>query len=220
MRILAIVLGVALATGASIPVPIPREKPDVSIVDELAATQAVPDDFGRRLAAMALTQTRMRTTYDASYQRIAYPGGDVPPDKGVCADVVIRAYRGLGIDLQVLVHKDMVKAFARYPWRWGLKRTDTNIDHRRVPNLETFLQRHGSAVPVSAVAHDYKPGDLVSWTVGGSLPHIGIVSAHRSKDGVRPLIVHNIGEGTKLEDVLFEFPIVGHFRYRPSPPRG
>src|SRR6185295_741881 len=161
--------------------------------------------------------TQTRVTYDPAYVRLAYPGGDVPADKGVCADVVIRAYRALNIDLQVLVHQDMVGAFTRYPQRWGMTRTDTNIDHRRVPNLETYFRRFGSALAPSMAAADYQPGDLVSWIVAGSLPHIGVVSEHRSADGERPLMVHNIGAGPKLEDVLFAFPIVGHFRYAPAP---
>jgi uncharacterized protein YijF (DUF1287 family) len=172
-------------------------------------------EYAVQLALAAERQTQTQVTYDPSYVRIAYPGGDVPADRGVCADVVIRAYRALGADFQVLVHRDMRRAFARYPQRWGLSRPDTNIDHRRVPNLEMFLQRHGAALRVSADARNYKPGDLVSWIVAGSLPHIGVVSTKRTTDGQRPLMVHNIGEGPKLEDVLFEYPIVGHFRYAP-----
>jgi uncharacterized protein len=232
MRWIPVVAVILLVANGSLPVPDlsasvsapvaprpPARAPLPIAKPELAATPpVVADDFGVRLALVAEKQTEVQVTYDSSYVRIAYPGGDVPPDKGVCADVVIRAYRNFGIDLQVLVHRDMVRAFALYPRRWGLTRTDTNIDHRRVPNLETFLRRHGAAIAVSANPDHYKPGDLVSWIVAGSLPHIGVVSAKRTADGARPMIVHNIGEGPKLEDVLFEFPIVGHFRYQPDEP--
>lgn len=170
-----------------------------------------------KLVAAAIERTRHSVTYDGSYLGIAYPGGDVPTTIGVCTDVVIRAYRaGLGIDLQKRVHEDMKAAFAAYPAIWGLRRPDTNIDHRRVPNLETFLTRHGEALPVSTKAEDYRPGDLVTWRLGGNLPHIGIVTDQRSRDGKRPLVAHNIGRGPKLEDMLFNYPVTGHFRYLPE----
>jgi hypothetical protein len=172
--------------------------------------------FGLRLAAAALERTRHEEVYDPSYVRVAYPLGDVAADRGVCADVVIRSFRQLGIDLQVLVHEDMRRAFGAYPPLWGLRRPDPNIDHRRVPNLETFFRRHGMALPVSRDASKYQPGDVVSWRLDDRLPHIGIVSALRSADGKRPLVVHNIGAGPKLEDVLFAYPLAGHFRYEQS----
>jgi uncharacterized protein len=229
MRLIPVVAVILLVANGTLPVPdISASVPKPARVTTPARVplpiakpaslprEPVAIDFGMRLALAAEKQTQTQVTYDSSYTRIDYPGGDVPPDRGVCADVVIRAYRNFGVDLQVRVHRDMVRAFGRYPQRWGLARTDANIDHRRVPNLETFLRRHGAAIAVSANPDDYKPGDLVSWIVAGSLPHIGIVSAKRTPDGARPMIVHNIGEGPKLEDVLFEFPIVGHFRYRPD----
>jgi uncharacterized protein YijF (DUF1287 family) len=160
----------------------------------------------------ALEQTAERVTYDSAYRRIGYPGGDVASDRGVCADVVIRAYRRLGIDLQVEVHEDMRRAFRAYPKLWGLKRPDTNIDHRRVPNLQAFFKRAGAGIAVSTGPAAYLPGDLVTWTVPPHLPHIGIVTDRRSAAGV-PLVVHNIGRGPELEDMLFAFPITGHFRY-------
>lgn len=170
----------------------------------------------QRLVAAAVERTRYAVVYDGAYRRIAYPDGDVPADRGVCSDVVIRAYRaGLGIDLQQRVHEDMRQAFPHYPRIWGLARPDTNIDHRRVPNLEVFFERHGQSLPVSRDPADYRPGDLVTWRVGGRLPHIGIVTDTRSPDGKRPLIVHNIGRGPKLEDMLFDHPVTGHFRYLP-----
>lgn len=170
----------------------------------------------KRLVAAALARTRQSVTYDGAYRRIPYPGGDVPARVGVCTDVVIRAYRaGLGIDLQKRVHEDMRRAFARYPKNWGLVRPDPNIDHRRVPNLRVFLARHGRKLTVTRNPDDYRPGDLVTWMVNRNLPHIGIVTDRRSADGRRPLIAHNIGRGPKLEDMLFEFPITGHYRYLP-----
>lgn len=171
-----------------------------------------------KLVAAAVERTRHRVSYDGSYRRIAYPGGDVPDNIGVCTDVVIRAYRaGLGIDLQREVHEDMKKAFVKYPKIWGLSRPDTNIDHRRVPNLETFLARHGQALPVTDNPDDYKPGDLVTWRLNGSgLPHIGVVTDRRALFSGNPLIAHNIGWGPKLDDMLFDYPINGHYRYLPE----
>jgi uncharacterized protein YijF (DUF1287 family) len=169
------------------------------------------------LAAAALAQTHEHVVYDGSYQVIDYPGGDVARDHGVCTDVLIRAYRELGIDLQVLVHEDMSRHFALYPHDWGLTHPDTNIDHRRVPNLQAFFTRKGESLPVSPDGRDYRPGDLVTWRLGASLPHIGVVSDRLSADGERPLIIHNIGLGPKLEDMLFDYPITGHYRFPASP---
>ena len=171
-------------------------------------------DFADRLseAAMALTQTPV--TYDGSYFRIAYPNGDVPADKGVCTDVIIRAYRKLNIDLQKEVHEDMRANFSKYPQNWGLKNTDTNIDHRRVPNLMTFFSRHGTVKPVSSNAEDYLPGNIVSWDLGRGIGHIGIVVNKKSDDGERYLIVHNIGAGQVMQDCLFSYPITGHYSYQ------
>jgi uncharacterized protein YijF (DUF1287 family) len=154
-----------------------------------------------------------RETYDGSYRRIGYPNGDVPDSVGVCTDLVVRAYRGVGLDLQQLVHEDMRDNFDAYPEIWGLRAPDTNIDHRRVPNLQTFFSRHGEVLPVTASAADYRPGDLVTWMLPGNLPHIGIVAERRSVDGLRPMIVHNIGAGPALDDILFRYEITGHYRY-------
>lgn len=173
-----------------------------------------PADGGTRLVAAAVAQTRQATRYDGAYRRIPYPMGDVPPDVGVCTDVVIRAYRAVGIDLQQRVHEDMRAAFAAYPKAWGLSRPDPNIDHRRVPNLQRYFARRGAARPRAASAADYQAGDLVTWLLPGNLPHIGIVSDRRSPDGRRPLIVHNIGRGPETEDMLFAYPISGQYRYR------
>jgi uncharacterized protein YijF (DUF1287 family) len=165
------------------------------------------------LIAAARAQVGKTVHYDPAYTRLSYPGGDVPLDRGVCSDVVIRALRRVGVDLQVRVHEDMREHFRDYPALWGLRAPDSNIDHRRVPNLETYLRRHGMGVPVTSRAADYRPGDLVTWRLPGNLPHIGIVSDRRSKDGARPLILHNIGTGTQEEDVLFAWPPTGHFRF-------
>lgn len=175
----------------------------------LARAQSLP----ARLAEAALEQTKDRVVYDGSYRRIGYPLGDVPAGIGVCTDVVIRAYRKLGVDLQKEVHEDMARAFDKYPKRWGRRRPDTNIDHRRVPNLETFFSRKGVRLPVSRRPEDYRTGELVTWTLPGNLPHIGIVSSRLAADGRTPLIIHNIGAGPKLEDVLFSYAIAGHYRY-------
>lgn len=173
------------------------------------------DAFYRELADSALTLTRDRVVYDPSYFSIDYPNGDVPADRGVCTDVVIRAYRKLGIDLQKEVHEDMKANFSLYPKNWGLTSTDRNIDHRRVPNLMVFFSRHGTVKAKSQNPDDYQPGDVVCWDLNGrGMPHIGIVSRRRSRDGRRPLIVHNIGGGQVLADCLFEFTIIGHYRYK------
>lgn len=183
------------------------------------AQQSRPDrDAASRLVAAAIERTGHSVVYDGSYRRIAYPMGDVPAGTGVCSDVVIRAYRAaLGIDLQKRVHEDMARAFDAYPKIWGLKRPDPNIDHRRVPNLETFFARNGKTLPVTDDPGDYRPGDLVTWRLTGTgLPHIGIVTDRRSPITGNPIIAHNIGRGPELSDMLFAFRIVGHYRYFPT----
>jgi uncharacterized protein YijF (DUF1287 family) len=180
------------------------------------ARSAWPSDGVPRVIAAAVAQTARPVRYDGAYRRIPYPMGDVPADVGVCTDVVIRAYRVIGIDLQQRVHEDMRGAFASYPRAWGLTRPDPNIDHRRVPNLQTYFKRRGAALAVAGArnAAGYQPGDLVTWMLPGNLPHIGVVIDRRSPDGQRPLIVHNIGRGPQVEDMLFDYPITGHYRYR------
>lgn len=164
-----------------------------------------------RLAGAARAQVGVTTGYDGSYRRLDYPGGDVPMHTGVCTDVLVRAYRELGIDLQQRVHEDMRSAFAEYPQNWGLRGPDRNIDHRRVPNLQAYFRRRGSELPISARAEDYQPGDIVSWRLDSGLPHIGVVS-DQSREG-RPLIIHNIGAGVHEEDMLFDYRVTGHYRY-------
>lgn len=174
------------------------------------ALQASPPED---LIQAAKEQIGVTTQYDGRYVRIPYPGGDVPQEGGVCTDVLIRAYRHLGIDLQRKVHEDMVAAWSAYPNPWRMRRTDRSIDHRRVPNLATFFRRHGTTLATTREAV-YRPGDLVTWLLPGGLPHIGIVSDQHSQAGV-PLILHNIGRGTQLEDMLFSYRITGHYRYFP-----
>jgi uncharacterized protein len=161
------------------------------------------------VARAAAAQVGVTLRYDPSYLHLAYPGGDPPPDRGVCADVVVRAYRRVGIDLQVEVHRDMERAFAAYPQRWGLRRPDPNIDHRRVPNLVRFFERRGAGLPL---ASSYAPGDVVAWRLPNGLDHIGVVAEPVAPAG-HHLVVHNIGEGTRIEDVLYEFEITGHYRW-------
>jgi uncharacterized protein YijF (DUF1287 family) len=173
-------------------------------------SDAVPN----RLVEGGYAQIGVTLAYDPSYRRIAFPGGDVPLAGGVCSDVVIRAYRWLGIDLQALVNQDMRWDFGAYPHLWHLSQPDPNIDHRRVPNLATFFRRHGQSLPVTESPHDWRAGDIVTWQLPGGLAHIGLVS-DRLQDGT-PLVIHNIGEGARLEDVLFAFKITGHYRYLPG----
>ena len=174
----------------------------------LASAQA-PD---AALVAAAKSQVGVTLRYDPSYARLAYPNGDVPLERGVCTDVIVRAYRKLGADLQALVHEDMRRNWNLYPKTFGLKAPDRNIDHRRVPNLRVFLQRHGQSLTPGSDARAFLPGDVVTWRLPGNLTHIGIVSDQRSARGV-PLIIHNIGSGAKLEDMLFAYDITGHYRW-------
>jgi uncharacterized protein YijF (DUF1287 family) len=170
--------------------------------------------FMRALVAAAVERTQHSVRYDPVYVRIPYPGGDVPPDTGVCTDEVIRSYRAVGVDLQKEVHEDMQRDFTAYPrkWHWLLGHTDPNIDHRRVPNLMVFFHRHGVILPITTLPRDYRPGDLVTWDLGGGVLHIGIVVDQKGADQ-RFMIVHNIGRGPQMEDVLFNWKITGHFRY-------
>jgi uncharacterized protein YijF (DUF1287 family) len=172
-------------------------------------------DFFMQLADSAFTLTKQRVVYDPAYVRIAYPNGDVPAHTGVCTDVVIRAYRKFGIDLQKEVHEDMRANFDKYPKNWGLSQPDKNIDHRRVPNLMTCFPRHGTVKKISQNPTDYPPGDIVCWDLNGrGLTHIGIVSGIKSADGHRNLIIHNIGGGQVVADCLFDYKIIGHYIYK------
>lgn len=178
----------------------------------LLAPPALAASVPSRLTTAARDQVGVTLTYDPSYAALEFPGGDVPRDRGVCTDVVIRALRdGWGIDLQLAVNRDMKADFAAYPTIWGLSKPDRNIDHRRVANLATLFTRIGAALPLADEPTPFLPGDIVTWTLPGNLPHMGIVSDRRTKDGT-PLILHNIGAGAQEEDILFAYPITGHFR--------
>ena len=176
------------------------------------ATIENPSTFEEKLSNAAISIIDENVVYTPDYVSLKYPNGDVPTKTGVCSDVVIRAYRKLGIDLQKEVHEDMKANFSKYPTKWGLKKTDTNIDHRRVPNLEVFFERKGKKLEVSNNPNDYKTGEIVTWMINGKLPHIGIITHKKSIDG-NPIIVHNVGGGQVLEDCLFSWEIVGHFKY-------
>jgi uncharacterized protein YijF (DUF1287 family) len=197
------------------------------LASKTSTAQLKPGDWGARqeflkkLVEAAVERTHHAVRYDPAYVRIPYPGGDVPADTGVCTDEIIRAYRAVAVDLQKEVHEDMERNFSDYPrkWRWLSSHTDTNIDHRRVPNLMVFFSRKGETLSITERAEDYAPGDLVTWDLGGNVPHIGIVVDQRSRASGRYMIEHNIGQGPKVEDVLFHWKIRGHYRYfGPSAP--
>jgi len=207
-----VVVSCVAPVRAGIATPDVVDQPRLAVEDE----QNEPEGFGERLSEAVLERTRHEVRYDGSYRRIPYPNGDVPDTVGVCTDLVIRAYRKLGIDLQKDVHEEMKTHFEAFPSNWGLSGPDPNINHRRVPNLRVLFSRRGVVLGVSDEPEDYAVGDLVTWLVPGNLPHIGIVVDRRSRDGKRPLIVHNIGLGPELEDMLFEYPITGHYRYNGS----
>jgi uncharacterized protein YijF (DUF1287 family) len=182
-------------------------------VEKPAAAEITSEPI-RKIVESALLQTRTTTGYTQQYFVIPYPNGDVPESTGACTDVVIRAFRNAGVDLQEAVHKDMASNFGAYPRKWGLSKTDTNIDHRRVPNLQTFFERKGKSLPLTSVGENYRPGDVVSWDLDGNgMTHIGIVSNYWNAASKRYYIIHNIGGGARAEDRLFEWKITGHFRY-------
>ena len=179
----------------------------------LVAGSAFADEA---LVSAAQDRLKHNVRYTGSYVKLDYPGGDVPANTGVCTDVIIRSYRAaFGFDFQKAVHEDMKANFSAYPKNWGLTRTDRNIDHRRVPNLEAYLKRQNAKLPISKKGSDYKPGDIVSWRLSGNLPHIGIVSDRKAWDGT-PMIIHNVGAGPQEENVLFAYKINGHFRFIPD----
>ena len=185
--------------------------------DATAQTNIVPStdraELLKQLVAAAVERTHHSVRYDPAYVKIPYPGGDVPAETGVCSDEVVRAYRAVGVDLQKEVHEDMSRNFSVYPHKWKWLHPDANIDHRRVPNLMVFFARKGETLKITNRAEDYAPGDLVTWDLGGNVPHIGIVVDGKSRVSGRHMIVHNIGRGPKLEDVLFDWKITGHYRY-------
>lgn len=172
-------------------------------------------EFLKRLVAAAIERTNHPVRYVGAYVRMPYPGGDVPADTGICTDEIIRSYRAVGIDLQKEVHEDMLRNFAAYPSKrmWGLAQPDSNVDQRRVPNLMAFFSRKGEMLPITTRGEDYVPGDLVTWDLGGNVPHIGIVVNQKGAASERYMVVHNIGAGPKMEDVIFRWRITGHYRY-------
>ena len=184
----------------------------------LYSFMAIGESFTADIVSAAIKRTEYSVRYDGAYIAIPYPNGDVPADTGVCTDVIIRSYRALGTDLQKLVYEDMSANFNAYPSKriWGLSKTDKNIDHRRVPNLQTFFGRYGDSLAISSEQQDYQAGDIVTWMIAGKLPHIGLVTDQISSRTGNPLIVHNVGEGPKLEDMLFTYQISGHYRFIPQ----
>jgi uncharacterized protein len=194
---------------------IAQTKRDIFQTDSVKLkTVDIASDEIKKMLESAVEQTNLTKTYDPAYVVIPYPNGDVPIEKGVCTDVVIRAFRKAGVDLQKAVHEDMKPNFSVYPQKWSLKSPDTNIDHRRVPNLQTFFTRRGKSLPITQKSEDYKPGDVVAWDLDGKgLTHIGIVSNSYNETTKRYLIIHNIGGGAKAEDVIFDWKIIGHYRY-------
>lgn len=189
-----------------------KEKEKIALIP----TQYSQPTFERKLSDAALSILNPSIRYDPSYVSIKYPNGDVPANTGVCTDVVVRSYRKMQIDLQKEVHEDMLSNFTSYPnlKKWGMTKTDTNIDHRRVPNLEVFFERKGQKLPVNTDSNNYKTGEIITWMINDKLPHIGIITHKKSADGKRNLIVHNVGSGQVLEDCLFDFKIVGHYKYQ------
>lgn len=190
----------------------------IFILASVASMNVVGFSFEQDIVDAAHERTKHAVRYDGAYMAIDYPWGDVPKGIGVCTDVVIRSYRALGADLQQLVHEDIKSNFSQYPSNriWGLERPDKNIDHRRVPNLQAFFKRHGQELLITDNASDYKPGNLVTWMLPGNLPHIGIVTEKINPVTGNPMIVHNIGSGPELEDMLFSYNITGHYRYIPE----
>jgi uncharacterized protein YijF (DUF1287 family) len=186
-----------------------------SLAHQQQALTAAHQELLKRLAGAAVERAQHVVRYEPAYVRIPYPGGDVPADTGVCTDEVIRTYRAMGIDLQKEVHEDMEQNLSAYPrrWRWLSAHTDTNIDHRRAPNLMVFFGRKGETLTISQGPEDYAPGELVTWDLGGGVPHVGIVVDRKSASSGRYIILHNIGQGPKIEDVLFNWKIIGHYRY-------
>jgi len=174
--------------------------------------------LGTRIVVAARKQVGVTKEYDPAYVTLSYPGGDVPLRTGVCSDVVVRALRQVGIDLQKEVHEDMQRNFSAYPQKWGLRGPDKNIDHRRVPNLMRYFERHHVTVREKLNSPEmYRPGDIVAWDLGNGVTHIGIVSDR--KTGHTPLIIHNIGSGAKEEDILFRYRVIGHYRVKENAPQ-
>lgn len=189
------------------PTPIPYQ----TVVAKISSQALL--DIGTRIALAAQAQVGVTTIYDPAYVRLDYPNGDVPIERGVCTDVVVRAFRAVGIDLQSRIHEDMARNFSVYPKDWGLTAPDANIDHRRVQNLATYFTRLGKRIGADDVDANFLPGDVVTWQLSGWMQHIGIVSTDKIQGTNRYYIVHNIGSGTHQEDALRWFTIIGHYRW-------
>ncbi len=183
------------------------------VITHVTSFAQANEKFGISLSNAAVELTKIRVVYDPKYYSLDYPNGDLPPNRGVCTDVIVRAYRAMGIDLQKEVNEDMSQNFHLYPNNWGLSKPDRNIDHRRVPNLMVYFERYGEELTITNNPDNYLPGDIVAWDLGGGLTHIGIVINNRSVDNKRNLIVHNIGSGQEISDCLFSYRIIGHYRY-------
>ena len=186
------------------------------VIPPSSVVQPLPAEASSQLknfVEAAIEQSKVTTGYDPSWVKIDYPNGDVSSDTGVCSDVVVRAFRKAGIDLQKEVHEDMTRAWSEYPRKWGARGTDTNIDHRRVLNLTTYFDRQGKSLPITNDRTDYLPGDVVAWELSDGVEHIGILTNLSSEPDKHYLIVHNIGAGARVEDVLLSWKIIGHYRY-------
>lgn len=186
------------------------------VIPPSSVVQPLPANASSQLknfVEAAIEQSKVTTGYDPSWVKIDYPNGDVSSDTGVCSDVVVRAFRKAGVDLQKEVHEDMTRAWSEYPRKWGASGTDTNIDHRRVLNLTTYFDRQGKSLPITNDRADYLPGDVVAWELSDGVEHIGILTNLSSEPDKHYLIVHNIGAGARVEDVLLSWKIIGHYRY-------
>ncbi|HWC77637.1 MAG TPA: DUF1287 domain-containing protein [Blastocatellia bacterium] len=212
-----VILGAALAALSAVASSVgcrPQASAEPSTAAPYSQTSvAINSPTLKLVINAAVEQTEYTVFYDPAYVKLRYPGGDVPRERGVCSDVIVRAFRKAGVDLQKEVHEDMKRSFSAYPQKWGLRGPDPNIDHRRVPNLMTFFRRVNKEIRLSSEAADYLPGDVVAWDLGNGLLHIGIVSNVTERAGTRFNIVHNIGSGARIEDVLFSWKIIGHYRY-------
>jgi hypothetical protein len=212
---LTLILILAVASGEACGPAAGSGRPGAAQAEQL--TTPIKSPHVKQMIEAAVEQTKYTVSYDPSYAKLSYPGGDVPLDRGVCSDVVVRAFRRAGIDLQKEVHEDMTRNFSAYPQQWGARRPDSNIDHRRVPNLMTYFKRAKKDLPLTKDPTEYLPGDVVAWDLGNGLVHIGLVSNIKSnisgQGGASHNIVHNIGAGARIEDVLFSWKIIGHYRY-------
>jgi len=189
-----------------------KAAPQAAAVETLTRRPVSDTPQIKRIVDSAIEQTRLTFEYDPSYAKLDYPNGDVPIQRGVCADVIVRAFRNAGIDLQKEVHQDMTRNFSSYPAKWGARKPDSNIDHRRVPNLMTLFERKSWSLPITKTSADYFPGDVVAWELDNKLLHIGLVTDAVAGETQNYLVVHNIGAGARIEDVLMAWKIIGHYR--------